>query len=950
MPPRNRYGLDHLFGNVSIARNIFPRLTGRVRKTDPDGSSVVAYIPSLNGKVLNIEYTRDVASVPTTFTTTVTFAVVGFQAAIDQINGLDAPNIEASDQDGFLSIRNLNPGKTHYIQINSSSNAAPLLGFDQKPTPGYRSVAGEIASAPVDRVQKNPTGTGGIARDETLAGDSLNRALAAFGDVLARLMREQDREVGGFAEVALSSGNLFSLTGKVAIKFASPGITGMRIPITGFPEASPLSQPGLGRLGAFFRIQTTSGEEPLLTNGDLVRITKVLWGNPASVSAINDAQAFSTYSPLPTPTAFSAFGNNPGGAVTKVVKVSSVSISEIRGNVVKCGSSPAFQSGGLVYPGDTVKISSSSVTTPFTHNGEFIVDEVIDDNTLALRPKAKFDPLADSTAEIPPGLNQGTSGMGNLEVLVGPFLNGPGIIILTDCPTAFLSDLNGKILRYATGVRYKEASSDKFARNPLGGMRALVQRLINTDPFVSVATDGASYVGAGDNSDLSLSEGTVRDQLDELAAFWAKLDRENVFTQPQDFNGDVADDSPALKTDAAPAVRKLIWVFNDGVDPKSRLYFFAAGNQPGLEYTYNARWNPGTARFVADDAASNSQILHIDPTHLELRVRDFGETDPFTYNQASHIYLSTTFLSLVNSPWFFLVPGGLQVGDTDMSSSLPRLGMRRATDEETLVSPSAVRTKLLEDFAGIAPAFGPGAKGQLRMFLSPAAMTPGGTLGAYDCDAFEASINADWIGGTFPGQWAMDDPTQPAALLSFDAKQGLQIKIRNTFYGGGPTWVGLDSSSFDDVLQLPTVDQSVPGATGWNSMMGFASPSDTFDTSIGPTGDTKRLVSMKAVPKVWGFISLNTGSPFVVDGWGIASVEVVAPVLRIHFSHDIADSFPAVLLQTVRGTGGDHFAFPFFSSPSFIDVSIVDTTFITRNAGTLDDSFCVAVFGQYTGA
>jgi hypothetical protein len=885
MPTRNRYSLENLFGNVNVSRNIFPRLTGKIRKTDPDGSSLVSYFPSLTGKVLHLEYTREVVGVPTVFTADVTFAGNGLQDAIDQINAADTPNIEAADIDGFLSIRNKNSGKTNYLQINTSSNAAPILGFNQNPAPGSRSVAGEITNTPVDRKQLNPPGTGGIGRDETLEGASLNRALASFGELLARLSREQDREVAGFADVPLTGANFFTLTGKVAIKF-SPAIAGMRLPLYGFPDAGVPSQPGLGRLGAFFKLQTATGEELILGNKDVARVTRVLWGNPATVSAFNDTQAFAVYSPLPSPTAFSIYGTGAGGVVSKLVKVASNAITEIQGNVVKCGGSPGFVTNGLVNVGDTAKISGSAVISPFGHNGEFIVDEIIDNNTLVLRPKTRFDPKADTALETPAELNQGTSGMGNLEILVGHFLNGAGIIVMTDCPAAQVADLNGSVLRYATGVRYKDMNVDKFARQPQGGIRDLLVKLAAV-----LAPDGASFIGGQATIDLLV--GTVRSQLDQLATGWAKLDRENEFTKLQIFNGDLGDDSPALATVAAPAVRKLVWIFDDGVDGKIRLYFYAESNTPGFELTFNANWDPVGAQFSSDDPLNNSIILHFDRQNLEVRIRDVGETDPFSYFDM-HVAIGTNFSSPTSFlQWNFPLPGGLNIADKDMSPFDPRLTFWRATDAEEATPLETVRTKLLADAAPVPVGLGGGLKSQFRAFLSP-----GG--GSYATDSLELTFNADWLAGV-PGIWVMDDPTQPAVMYRFDPYYGLQIRTRNTQGGiGSSDWFGLDSASFEDVLLLPTDDQSVPGPTGWNQENGLSNAG--YEGFLGPVAGFKNLIFNDQVPKAWALIDVV--NEVVLDGFGIASVEISGSSLLIHWAFpfatsDVSGTVRAVVLGTI---------------------------------------------------
>lgn len=623
MADRTRFGFEHLLGNTAVQRNLFPRLTGSIRRADPDGGSAVPYYPTLTGTSLSMQYTKEIIGVVTVFTVSASFISNSMQAAIALINGLDAAHLEASDLDGFLSIRNKNAGKTHFVSVTTGS-AASIMGFEVAPYPGFKSVAGEIANTPVGRTQLNPVGTVAAGRDEGLDSSLLNRMVVGFADYLHRIVREQDRELLGYGQVYISGANLFNLGGFTAIKFPTP-IVGMRIPLLAIPEGG--SNPDAEKLAQLFKVMDLFGAESILSNKTLIKITDVLWGNPSTVTSKNVSQAFSTYLPLPTPVAFSAFGNNPSGPVTKVPKTGPHTIASIKGNVVKVAGSPAFLSG-ITQPGDYVVINNSTVTAPASHNGEFIIDEVLDNNTLVLRAKTKFDPPANSASESPQLLNRSSTGTaGDLTVLVGSFLEGAGLIFVTSVPFGLSAELNPKLLRYARGVRLKEATVAQMGRHPHASIDTIF------DTLVSVA--GAALVGASPTPALPSS--TVQGQIADLANGWYRKSTANVLTGqstfnntnsfafPQKMQGQLFATSPALVTDVGPQVtaenKKLLWVstvYNDDTSnalTKARLY----ASPKGFELSFNAFFN--VDRWETDTSNASSWLVRTEQRGLGIYYR-----------------------------------------------------------------------------------------------------------------------------------------------------------------------------------------------------------------------------------------------------------------------------------------------------------------------------------------
>jgi hypothetical protein len=77
---------------------------------------------------------------------------------------------------------------------------------------------------------------------------------------------------------------------------------------------------------------------------------------------------------------------------------------------------------------NTVLISGATNTAPFSHNGEFLVDRIIDENTISIKIKSPADDLIQDT-NAPSGLNPNLSvgqSFGTVAVLIGKFVTLAG--------------------------------------------------------------------------------------------------------------------------------------------------------------------------------------------------------------------------------------------------------------------------------------------------------------------------------------------------------------------------------------------------------------------------------------------------------------------------------------------------------------------------------------------
>jgi hypothetical protein len=108
--------------------------------------------------------------------------------------------------------------------------------------------------------------------------------------------------------------------------------------------------------------------------------------------------ATSSFSAWGTPDGKSVFGGSSHWQKTK----SSATITSIVGNIVYC-SAGTFVTD-KVLPGDTFRLTGATNVTPYNPNGEYLVDEVIADTLLRIRPKGVSDTLL-FTSNTPSGLN-----------------------------------------------------------------------------------------------------------------------------------------------------------------------------------------------------------------------------------------------------------------------------------------------------------------------------------------------------------------------------------------------------------------------------------------------------------------------------------------------------------------------------------------------------------------
>lgn len=480
-------GAANLIGNVTISRNIHPTIRSGTRRTSPDFSSSVPYYPSATGKTLRITYTKEVSSVVTTTSVDVTFSGNGMSTIIAAINAADSTNIAASDVDGFLTLTNLNPGKTHRLTITPfstpSSDAAPFLGFPVDPFPGSTSFAGELAAAPGSRVQSNPQTTTLIAKDDDIGSAELNRPLYSILQLVENLRAELSRDVVVYRDVLLN----FSAHNPGPVAAANINDDTLRI-FYPFPDVDPPTVLDPSDLSPYYRVLDSEGEGEAVRNFG----SGTTNANAATVTNLYYATSLTTFS---NTAAFSTWGTPDGGTivsstVTNKDKHPSTGITSIVGNIVFCSSATFLTH--KVKVGDPVKITAT-VLQPFDHTGWYAVDAVIDETHLAIRPMASSEDTPDGTGLRPRWMNP--AGGGTLRVAVGRFIPAGNIFVAIDTTLTTTT----QVIRLPVGVPFISTLTEDRAKDLSGNLKILssvLQDHLNSSPDRHPATSITGFTSA----------------------------------------------------------------------------------------------------------------------------------------------------------------------------------------------------------------------------------------------------------------------------------------------------------------------------------------------------------------------------------------------------------------------------------------------------------------------
>ncbi len=468
---------SHLLGKVEIPRNTYPTLRAGVRRSDPDNTSVVPYYSGVSSKTLTVRYSDASMNEQSE---DIVISSNGYAQILTQINAVDPANLQAFDADGFICLRNLNAGGTHYLQVMpqavEADDAAFVFGFRVDPFPGSLSYAGEIATAPGNRIQKNPQGTALLGRDESLSAQGINRAVAAAILLSERDRRDLTREVLVIQDVPVTLQNNSTVAGADGLSggaqtaarnvFTIDDPT-LRIPI----HLVPTPTAGGDMLKEFLKL-TLDGSEAIMDVdglGQRFQIKSVHYStNPTSANFRSTTNADNTFAVWGTPDNKSIFGTSD---LTQKDKHSSVAITSIDGNIITC--SGATFEDKFVQPGDTLIISGASNTSPWNHDGEYIVEEVWSNEIISVRPKLDVEPSVFPDNLRPSGLNPTGTGFGNVTIPIGFYLPASNLVFTLEAIAAtgvtgwnLTGSVSGSFfLRMKVGKPFREVIAQEMAKD-----------------------------------------------------------------------------------------------------------------------------------------------------------------------------------------------------------------------------------------------------------------------------------------------------------------------------------------------------------------------------------------------------------------------------------------------------------------------------------------------------
>lgn len=484
----NKYSLGHQVGSTNLVRITNPKLRGTIKAEEPDAGIPEPHFTGLTGTALNFDYAG--GSLVANFTSDT------LADAVTDINSLAPANIEASSENGHLVIRGLDGGGTNFLTITGGT-AAPILGFRVDPLPGSSSFVGELETSATgdQQSQSNPQGTRLIAGDEDLSSAIVNRAIVGATEELYRLLRDLDVEVLVPKEIEVTVENHPILTFLPVFRLQDPSI---RIPIRGITVSTPVVAGELDER-YFLPEDTLSGLYPRMLNVYYDDYTQALDGN----------------------TPFATWGSPDGGTIYNKSasddKQAATAITDIEADIITA-SGATFQTLDC-HPGDHVRIQNATNSTPFSHNGEFIITEVLSETQIRVRRKSEFDRLIVDT-EKPIALNDnlpGGTSYGDVQVLIGDFISADTLVFSVQGLAAGTHTVRILCGQKLQDLRLDTITSLRDSMLPVKALREVSERLFTHQDgsgFRHFTTDIDAGVIAG--SPYSLSAGDLRDQITEL--------------------------------------------------------------------------------------------------------------------------------------------------------------------------------------------------------------------------------------------------------------------------------------------------------------------------------------------------------------------------------------------------------------------------------------------------
>lgn len=275
------------------------------------------------------------------------------------------------------------------LNLLGTTDLAPLLGFYVSPHPAAKVTAGDLASSsPRAMTQHNRPSASFIARGEDRTSENFNRALHSLAKNLDNHQVKMVREVAVpvVLEIPDGSARLIenAITGEVDFIDLRTGFgDDLDTILAGnifvdLPDTATVEE-----ISKYFAIVDAEWNE-ILSLDRVVRVGTVAFApSGSSLSKTTYDEDGNALSVLLTSATFDAFRNVLGHESTKT---SATSVTEIIDGATIVAEDATFVTDG-VEPGDIAELAGATDETPRTNIGRYVVDAVISETMLIVRPE-----------------------------------------------------------------------------------------------------------------------------------------------------------------------------------------------------------------------------------------------------------------------------------------------------------------------------------------------------------------------------------------------------------------------------------------------------------------------------------------------------------------------------------------------------------------------------------
>lgn len=437
-----------LEGNTDVPVQAQPYLQGTVRKTSagivPGFAALVATAnadlviesEAMGGGPTTVTFAAGHSDLLADILTTINAGVSGTATAVERDGCIRLQTVGVGETVlGVKSFIRVHPATTDYDADGVPNDCAALFGFACYPDPAATVTAGDIESAATRPVEQgNLPGTRFVARGEDRTSSAFNRALAqlALNADITRTaaIREAYYPVALTVDFSdpnwdVASGRLrFDGSGRVTqIKLSD--LDAVNAQLSGRLYVGGLSRSStLREISKYWGVTDSSGKELLVyddTNSEIrtLRVGAVTrgesgFGRPDFADEISAPAVLFADTADVAPDGANVLGvarlKQPTTAITGINGKTNVVCSSLS----TPGAVPTTPTAGVgflthgISRGDIAVVSDATVTSPFCHNGNYYVEDVISEQELILRP------LSDTDVE---SLNPSESGtFGNITI------------------------------------------------------------------------------------------------------------------------------------------------------------------------------------------------------------------------------------------------------------------------------------------------------------------------------------------------------------------------------------------------------------------------------------------------------------------------------------------------------------------------------------------------------